>query len=616
MKRFLLVPLLLVLIAGLAVGTAGAQGGGEGALTILMSSPGEGESFYVAPTGFLLSMPVAGRVVDYDTHLDPATVEVRLSVVSPDGVVTELEAPLDDAGFFEVWAAVQPHDRPFPSDDPHDLEDCAICHHWSRDLQIPDQATQLIVHATAEDGRTGHAVRRFRVDRSTIRDLTVDIDGLPEHASGGQVSAETLIYEWRRRGGHGPISEGQAALQVEGLAHADLTYAVSMAPFIVDGTRYTAEPTTVVIPGGSEESARITLQARPERASLAGHVRADVGGDGVAATVLAVDLFSGAAHTVTAGDDGAFLFADLPVAEYVLLARAPGGYHLPYHFDLTDALNAEADIHLSPAGSALLNGTVTLEGQPVPFAEVTVGGLPIAYGDPVTGAFALDAVPAEGDLEVEVTAAGCYGVRQSTPDRDLGEIALTLRPDTRVIEGGGARLYLPAESSATESDGVVTLTQGVLWVRPAGRSGGAPLQVRVGSALLAGDGAAFAVEKLTGARGRLYVSQGSVRVTAPDGDALEVTAGQTLVLEGVSGQPVPLESGVGPLLRSVAGSVARYVEAPTTAEKIADAAYQVVVSGARATLALAYGIALVFPIIVIGGLVLYFTRRRRTPAAR
>jgi hypothetical protein len=581
MKRLLLGLLVLMVIAGLAAGSARAQGGGEGALTILMASPGEGESFYAAPNGFLLSMPVAGRVVSYDSHLDPSTVEVRLTFVDQTGAVQEIVTSIDGAGFFEVRASIQARGLPFPSDDPHDLEDCAICHHWSPDLQVPGQVTQLVVHATAEDGRTGHAVRRLRVDRGAYRDLTVTVEGLPEHAAGGQVSARTIIYEWRRRAVHGPISAGQVALQVERLAYADLTYAVSMDPLIVDSTRYTAEPTSVVISGGEETPVSVTLHARPELASLAGRVQADGLADGVAATVLAVDLLSGMAHTTMTAEDGTFVLEDLPVTEYALLARVPGGYHLPYHFDLTDTVSAEADIALTSAGEAVLNGVVTLEGA----------------------------------LTAEVSAAGCYGVRLSTSDRDLGEIALTLHPDTRVVERGGSRLYLPAESSATDRAGIVTLTQGVLWVRHAAGSGASPLQIRVGSILLEGAEADFAVEKLTNTRARLYVSQGSVRVTGPDGDApVEVVAGQTLALEGVSGQAVMLEAGVGPLLRSVAGPVARFTEAPTLAEKLSQAVYRVVVAGAQVMLVLAYAISVLLPVSIVVGLVVILFRRRKTAA--
>jgi len=134
----------------------------------------------------------------------------------------------------------------------------------------------------------------------------------------------------------------------------------------------------------------------------------------------------------------------------------------------------------------------------------------------------------------------------------------------------------------------------------------------VGSVLLEGFEAGFAVEKLTGAPARLYVSQGRVQVSGPDMDApVEVTAGQTLVLEGVSGQAVTLAPGAGPLLRSVAGPVARFVEAPTAAEQLSAAAYQVVVAGARVMVFLAYVISVALPVLMVAGLAVVLWRRRR-----
>jgi len=92
---------------------------------------------------------------------------------------------------------------------------------------------------------------------------------------------------------------------------------------------------------------------------------------------------------------------------------------------------------------------------------------------------------------------------------------------------------------------------------------------------------------------------------------VEVTAGQTLVLEGVSGQAVTLAPGAGPLLRSVAGPVARFVEAPTAAEQFSAAAYQVVVAGARVMVFLAYVISVALPVLMVAGLAAMLWRRRR-----
>jgi len=281
-------------------------------------------------------------------------------------------------------------------------------------------------------------------------------------------------FDWRRRTFYGTVVDGQAAIPVERLTYGDLTYEVWLVPVIVNGTRFTTAPEPVVVRGGQESPASVTLHARPERGSITGTVVDGASGEGLEAALLVVDLASGAAQTTTAAADVHFMFDDLPVAEHALLARRADGFHLPQRHDLAEASTVETRLRLTRAGTAVLRGVVTFEGEPLPFAQAEVEGLPAAQADPMTGAFALDAVAGEGELSVEVAAAGCYGVRLNTTARDLGEITLALHEDTTVIERGGSRLYVPAQSSITRDGDRMVLQGGVLWVTGAAPSAVTP----------------------------------------------------------------------------------------------------------------------------------------------
>ncbi|MBN2470631.1 MAG: carboxypeptidase regulatory-like domain-containing protein [Anaerolineae bacterium] len=619
MKRVLIFALLL-LVMGAVVVPAAAQNLDQEGLTILMASPGEGESFYAAPKGFLLSVPISGQVVSYGEHLDPATVEVTLEFIDMAGDREQLTTTLDSSGFFEVWASIQSFDRPFVSDDPHEIEDCAICHRFEADLVMPEQVMLVSVEARAEDGRTGRAVRNLRLERGNYRDLAVRVEGLPEGADAAQVSASTVIFEWRRRAFYAPISTGEAVVQLEGLAHADLVYEVALEPLVVDGLHYSAAPQAVVVPGGDAAPPAVTLRAHPSMASLSGQVRDGVSGDGIPADVLVVDRLLGRSFAATAAEDGHFAFPELPVAEYTLLARAPGGFHLPRRFDLTDEIDMSTRINLTPAGEGVLSGTVTLEGQPLPFAEVRVPDLPAAYADPLSGAFVLEGAPAGEELAVTVTAPGCYGVQLSGAAQDLGEIALSVHDDTQVITRGGARLYLPAQTAYSDENNVVRLENGVLWVRNVAGAASPPLVIEAGGYRLQGEEASFAVEAPGGAHARLYVSEGRVLAAqvlaaqTDENDPIYVMMGQTLVLDSGGAIPVDLIPGAGALLRSEAGITVPFEEAPTQLERASAAAYQLLVIGAKGIMALAYAISYALPILFGVGLIILLLRGRKTAA--
>lgn len=601
-------------IVAFCLGVTGviAQESDGGALTVLLASPGEGETFYVPVNGFMLSVPVSGQVVSYDAPIDPGTVEVTVDFIDLMGDTVQFTVPLDESGQFIVWASVQPQGQPFVSDDPHNQEDCACCHRWKPDVSLLQTITSVIVTARAEDGRTGRVERHMYLDRSIHADLTVNIEGLPEHTETAQVIATTFVYNWRHRTYYGTVADGEAIVSLERLDKGTLAYEVSMVPQIVDETRFTTPTQTVVVPGGDEDLPVVILQAQPQRGTIVGTVVDGVSGEGLKASVLAVDIASGESRTTETDEKGAFSLMDLPIAEHVLLASSAGGFHLPQHVDLIESPDVTTRIYLTRSGTAVLSGTITLDGAPLPFAQVMVDGLPVAHADPLTGGFALAGVDAEKLITVEITAAGCYGLRLETTAKNLGQVALTLREDTQVIENGGSRLYIPAQSEYNiEEDGIV-LERGVLWVRNLSSSGEELPPIHVGDYVLEGGHASFAVERIPNALARLYVIQGEVRISDNNDIYFKhVIAGQTLALEDNLGDPVDVAAGAGAVLRTVAGSVASFELAPSSTERLSNLALETMEITAKGFMLVAYGIVFgIIPVFLLWSVVVYIRHRR------
>ncbi len=590
---------LLAACLGWISGAARAQP----ALEIRLASPGEGETFYMAPGGYLTSIPIAGQVISRGQPLQPETIQLTLQLINEAGAVVDAAATLNDAGYFETWATITAADALSPVIEVHETDLCPRCHRHG-DFDLPAGVTRLIVHARAEDGRTASATRELRLDRGRLRPLTVQVNGLPPEVTGAKVMATTRLYEWRRRSGFGDVTAAAATVQIETLTFSDLVYEVSLLPLVWEGVRYTTPVETLVVGAATDdEPLAVSLTAQPSLGTLSGRVVAGLSSQGVEASLLAVRLDSGAAYTTqTSAPDGVFALTDLPIAEYLLLARAPGVFQLPQR--LTPGSD-DLTLHLTAAGADTLRGRVTLDGQPHPFAQITAAGLPTAYADPLTGQFEVDAVDMNRAASADIAAAGCYGVRLDTLKPEVGEVALALRDDTQVVTQSGTRLYLPAASRVTRAGDTYTLEQGVLWATTSSDAA-AVVTVRVGDYVLRGK-AAFAVEKLPNALPRLYVSQGEVEAVYQD-SRIPVAAGQTLALIG-GRTPAALAPGAGALLRSAGGSAARFELPSSSAQQLESSIKHLVVVVAQVIMALAMGISLLaLPVTALAGVVLYYRR--------
>ncbi len=603
----------VILILGLLVtsGPVYAQDFSGEELTVILASPGEGETFYTAKSGFRISVPIIGQVISYNRPLHPETVEVTVELVEADGTRSLVAAPLDDSGRFWIWASLLSTGLPYPSMDTHDEEVCGECHRPWADIAMPIDVTEVVVSARAADGRTGQATRRLQFDRGEYREMPVVVEGLPEDSQNVLVRANTILYEWRPRMFYAAVADGQATLSVEGLFHTDLNYTVSMVPQVINGTEYSTEPVTTVVPAGGRADQPIMLMAHPTRGEITGRLVEAGTNHGLQADVLLVNLTGGESQAIEVGEDGTFDISDLDIARYALQAQADGFFHLPYTVNLAEDRSADIRVHLIPGPSGRVEGTVMAGGRPLPFAEAQIAGYPPSQADPLTGHFVINAVDLEEPVTLDVLAAGYYSVRIPDVGTDVGLVELTPLGDTQITQIGQAQLFQPAASVVRHEGNTVILDRGVAWVTGAS---GADVRLQVGQYLLQSSDADYGVESLPGALPRLYVSRGEVQVQLLSGGApRQVAAGQTLALDNDTQRPVDMLPGEGAILRGNAGSVSIFRLAPTADEQRDAAAKQTVTVIAQGFMLLAYLITLVIlplAVIVIGGT--YLARRLRS----
>ena len=237
-NRILLTTLLLSLCFGLLVNDADAQDSIDQELSVFLASPGEDETFYIAPNGFLVSVPIAGQVISYGAPLRPDIIELTLELINEAGDVLQVTPPIDEFGHFEVWATITSPDAFLPMTEIREGDLCSSCHQIG-DLSMPAGVTQLVIHVHTGDGRSISTTRSMRLDQGVFRNLPVRVEGLPAEVTDAQIRATTVIYDWRPRTFFADVNDRQAVVSLEGLTYTNLTYDVSLIPVVIDETLYT-----------------------------------------------------------------------------------------------------------------------------------------------------------------------------------------------------------------------------------------------------------------------------------------------------------------------------------------------------------------------------------------
>lgn len=505
----LLIFLLLLSLA--AVDLAGAEEDGP---VVRITWPNEGETLYAGPTSLLYKVPVKGRIEGITE--DPASVEVRLDVFrGEEQIGPSLRTTPASDGSFTFKVTVNPHGtrREFEIA----FSDCGTACHSEGQMALQPGQLRLEVTATGPNGRQSVAVRHVTVDVSGQATVPVQVlvDGEP--AAGVTVSAATRVYLWRARYGSGVTGvDGQAEVSVEALGQAPTTYLFRVDPTLVDGVLYEgADSARVVLPPGARSAPSITLTATGRRGTISGQVQGDE-----AATIHAVRPADGSTMAMEATASGAFSFEDVPIDRYRLTAGGPVA-----SVDLT-ADPVANDVTLptgsEPAPVAILAEDET--GARLPFAWATSDG-ESGIAHPRSGAIRLANAGAGASLMVH--APGYFSQAQVVSGDLPLRVALSRRPETRLLPWGDGRLVLPA-GSRFEMDGrMITLEQGWIWGEGADA---APFTVATPAASVTIATGNFALEVLSSDRGWLYLFDGAATVRRNDDPPVVVEGGQMVNL--------------------------------------------------------------------------------------
>jgi len=505
----------------------------SGSLTVVITRPAEGETYYAGPSSLVYNIPVSGWVTRGRV---PTEATVRLEVFQGTrlaGVLTDTVSA-DGAFIFHITVNPDASGEYFPAE----LKGCDTSCHYRTNMALPQGSVLLRVTAIATSGERGSAERHIKVDHSgyAIVPVHVVLEDNPEIPVGGiPVMASTWIYMWRARHATGITdAQGNAEMRVEALSQSPTRYVFRVESAVVNGVRY--EGTTAVevtLPPGTTSAPPVTLSVRKRMGYLSGTVTGDVGLP-PALALWAIRLPEGTGFRTMASGDGTFVFSDLPIGPYLVVAdTGMGGASAPAQVvDLTGSPTATISIHLVAGKGETLHGAVRdSEGVPLPFAWITMGETgPAQRVQPDSGSWSLPNVASQSTTLV-VRAPGYYSRAQVVmppfgPPLSL-EVQLTRRPETQVVSWGKGQVVVPPETRATIEDHQITLRYGWIW----GHGGEEePLTILTPDVEVAIGCGAFALEQPGQQAAWLYLLEGSATVRRRTGESAEIGPGQMILL--------------------------------------------------------------------------------------
>lgn len=615
MKGFLWgVCLLLAILLNGRIPSTAAQ---DDPLAVHLEWPNEGETLYAGPTSLLYSVPIKGWVDDLES--DPASVTVRLEVLQADEVVGELTQPLQPDGTFEFVVTANPDgsDGNFPAEH----LTCSYYCHLPGNMDLPVGVVTLRVTAVTPTNEQAQIERHITVDRSVYTAVPVNVllaDNPDQPVTGVKVNASTWLYMWRSRSFSGASDEqGQALIRAETLTAAPTEYVFQVEPTVVDGVLYEGVTTVdlTLLPGETAVTTSLTLTVKAHTGQIAG----TISGSGASESPLpvwAVRLPSGESYR-TIADQGAFMFASLPIDRYLLAVEdtallVEGLSGKSQEINLLANYEATAEISLKDASGLVLNGRVLDEsGTPLPFAWVTpeqVGATKAAL--PNSGAYALAELP-QKSISLLASAPGYYSrakrVNLSSDAVSDVDIALTPQPGTRTVPWGDGSVVVPAESQTEIGGTAIALESGWLWGQGASAQ---PVVIDTPAAEISLSSGEFALEYLPGKRGWLYVLNGRARVSQSE-TTIELQAGQMINLFNEAGlQAVPLEPTVISALHADQSSPLSLVWEPTLEARIRDRLARVGVNAAQVITFVTY-FTVILSLFIMPLLALYWRRKNR-----
>ncbi len=558
-------------------------------LQVVILRPSEGEIYYTAPSGPRTLALISGKVSGGDFDLQQLGVE--LDILQDGKSIGRVSGSADASGSFSFRVFIN------ANGDAHlgtPESNCFSCHENAR-VELPAGVSTVRVTAVEPTGAKVVAERRVVLDQSANAPVTVRVNvqgerpsppGWPSAVRGLSVTAATRIYEWRARKFQGRTdAQGRATMEIEALTQAPTRYLFDVVPAVVDGVYYQAgAPVELVLPPGATSAGTISLTVRAQLGQISGRVTLAGKPPAGPVSVRAVALTSGRAFVgpVTAGE---YSLAGLPIGAYLVAvdpeqAAALGSRSVAARLDLADRINASAALELKPLIGRTVRGSVrdAAGGPPlppqrmpagrgaIPFAWVTGGSEGVvATALPTSGSFILYDLPARV-WALQVSAPG-YWSRQ-IPARNGLQVALTPRPDTRILPWGSGSIVLPDKTNATLSGDRIQLRRGWVW-GTAGRA----LDIDMPDASITLQSASFAVEYLPGERSWLYVTDGEARVGSPGEPGVLVRGGEMVAFAArdvTTPRPVPIDAAALQTLHADRSPLVEYETQPGWQARVKD----------------------------------------------
>ncbi len=512
-------------------------------LSVLIAAPSNGETLYVKGD-YVAPAFVTGQVV-YDSG-SPSDVNLSLEIWSGSSETAALTAHPNSNGTFKFDLSINPSGAI-----PYTLKpggpDCIYCHaDYISEAPLPKGQVHLILTATSPDGEQARDDRWLNVDVSGLATVPVsvidDITGQP--VPGLTVHADTLLYQWRSRYASQVTDQnGVANFSLESLTQAQTVYKVYVPATVLNGDLYTnTESLQVTLPAGATSAPALTIHVHKQTGKITGTLRGMEVANLTSLPIWAIAMPDGPAYQTIASANGAFVFQNIPVRQYLIIPdsqilEAYGYQSTPQAVDLTKVPSANVSLELRK--SANLTGQIEDQnGSALPFAWLTLNTANVVQAvNPASKQYVLPLLSVNS-YQLSAVAPGYYAetvqVNSSKGANQL-DLKLILRPETRQINWGNGNVLIPSDTSARVDGLTIHIDQGWLW----GQGGATQsLNIQMSDSEITIPSGQFALEQPAGKIGWLYLYAGTARVQLPGGTA-SVALG--------TGQMIALDEGASPL---------------------------------------------------------------------
>jgi hypothetical protein len=538
-------------------------------LSVGLTLPNEGETFYAGPSSLLYMIPIRGWVKSVSFPIDQLSVEIEIYQDST--LAASLAIAPDSEGNFESFAKVNPgaYSQEFAAE----FIPCGdVCHFnpstqfqktdWVPDLDLPPGPMRLVVTATDPAGRVASDQRNITVDRSAYAIVPVQIvleAASPFPIENIPITATSWLYMWRSRFATGATDAGGLAhVRVEALSQAPTSLRFQIKPVVVDGVYYEGiTPVDIVLPASAISGPLVTIKVRATLGSIHGQVHGDFPYSRL--QIWAIHLPEGNAMTTSVTQDGSFVFENVAIGEYMItsdpdILAAHRFATKNVTVDLSQSVTGYVDLDLLPLENQSVQGDITdTKGNRLPFAWVSFEDQDIVEEVmPGSGQYTLSGLTAQNAILVAY-APGYYSqvrVADLTIEPDAGlDFKLVRRPETRSLPWGDGEIIVSPETRISLSGQNIFLERGWLWGQ---NHDDDSVTIQSGQIRLNLSNGKFALEAIPGQPAWFYLFEGNGTVSSEVGSRVfHIQAGQMVALDGDSQfSVVPYDPVVVKIMRS------------------------------------------------------------------